>query len=98
MENGERYERAKKRVEELKGFYVHVLVFITVNAGLFVIDLVASRDSTWFYWPLLGWGIAVALHAVALLSEGRFLGPEWEERKARKILERDERHIGDHAA
>lgn len=98
MENDERYERARKRVEEIKGFYVHLMVFLAVNTGLFTIDLVGSPDSTWFHWPLLGWGIGLAVHAAALFADSRFLGPEWEERKAREIVARDEHQIHRHAA
>lgn len=38
------------------------------------------------------------INAVARLTGGRFLGPEWEERKAREIVARDERQIHRHAA
>ena len=31
---GERYEMAKKRVEELRAFYSHLFVYLAVNAGL----------------------------------------------------------------
>lgn len=31
--------RAKKRAEEIQGLYIHLLVFLVINAGLFVIHL-----------------------------------------------------------
>jgi hypothetical protein len=82
-------ERAEKRVEEIKGFYVHLMVYSVVNLGLFLINLV-TRDGGgwWFYWPLLGWGIGLTIHAATLLFEGPF-GPRWEERKVRELMDRD---------
>jgi hypothetical protein len=82
-------QRAKKRVEDIKGFYVHAGVYLIVNSVLFAINMIATPGSLWFYWPLLGWGIGVAIHAFALVTEGRLLGPEWEQRKVNQILERE---------
>ncbi len=38
----EKYEKAKKRVEEIKGFYSHLFVYIAVNIVLVIINLVTS--------------------------------------------------------
>ncbi len=67
----DRYEQAKKRVEEIKRFYVHLVVYVLVNLGLFAINMIASPGHVWFFWPALGWGIAVAIHAATLIIEGR---------------------------
>ena len=40
----------------------------------------------------MGWGIAVAIHAATLVINGR-LGSEWEERKIRELIARDEHEI-----
>ena len=71
-----RYESAKKRVEALRGFYVHLTVYVLVNLLLCAINLLTSPDSLWFYWPLLGWGIAVALHALRVFGAGRWFGAD----------------------
>ena len=47
-------------------FRIHVLVYIAVNTLLAVIDYVTGPQSTWFYWPLLGWGIGLFGHAFAV--------------------------------
>ena len=55
----EKLERAKKRVEEIKGFYTHLLIYILVNLFLFIANagvLSGSWDvqvysfSTPFFW------------------------------------------------
>lgn len=77
---------ARRQVGMLRGFYSHLMVFAAVNAGLLAINLIASPGRLWFYWPLLGWGIWLVLHAVGTYGRGRWLGAEWEERKLRELL------------
>ena len=84
-----KYQRAKKRVKALKGFYVHLGVYVTVNLFLFLLNIIASPDSLWFHWPLLGWGIAIVLHAFSVFGSGRPLGAEWEEKKIAEIMEQE---------
>jgi hypothetical protein len=91
MQDKELYERAKARVEEIKGFYGHLLTYVVVNAFLIVLNVLTSPGVYWFKWPLFGWGIGVAVHAIAVFGGGRFLGREWEERKIRELMEREKR-------
>ncbi|WP_068118670.1 2TM domain-containing protein [Tropicimonas marinistellae] len=65
------YEQARRRAESKYGFFVHVGVFVSVMVLLVVIDLLTSPGSVWFIWPLIGWGLAVALHGarVFLLAD-----------------------------
>jgi hypothetical protein len=83
------YERVKARVEAIKGFYIHAIVYVIVNAGLFTINMLTNPDVLWFYWPLIGWGVGLAINGVAVFAGGPF-SPDWEERKIREALE-DER-------
>ncbi len=41
---------------EPKGFWIHLSVFLLVNAGLVTLNLVRSPDKLWCRWVLLGWG------------------------------------------
>ena len=90
VDRDEVLERAKKRVEDTKGLYIHIGVYVIVNAALFAINMITSPDTLWFYWPLLGWGVGLALHVFSFFTEGRLLGPEWEERKLHEILQEEE--------
>ena len=85
----ERYASAKRRAEELQGYYIHLIVYVLVNAGLFAINaLTRGEDGAWwFYWPLAGWGIGLLIHT-AVTYLGVF-SEDWRERKARQILERE---------
>jgi hypothetical protein len=84
-----RYERARRRVEALRGFYIHLGVYVLVNSGLVILNLVTSPDQLWFYWPLLGWGIGLAAHAFTVFGSERWFGPEWEERKIQELLDKE---------
>jgi hypothetical protein len=68
MKNHEAYRRAKERVEVKIGFYIHVSIYISVNILLIIINVSTSSGYYWFKWPLMGWGIAVLLHALSIFK------------------------------
>jgi hypothetical protein len=89
----EQYERARKRVQQLRGFYIHLLVYLIVNIGLFGLNMFTGRQYLWFVWPALGWGIGLLSHGLSVAG-WRFMGREWEERKIREELDRMKREGG----
>ncbi len=46
----------------VRGFLVHLFVYVAVNILLVAVNLVATPQSLWFFWPLLGWGAGLAAH------------------------------------
>ena len=90
MEKNERYRRAKERVEKIKSFYSHLFVYIIVNLVLFIINMLTAPDALWFYWPLLGWGIGLLIHAFSVFGTKRIL-KDWEERKIIELMEKDKK-------
>jgi hypothetical protein len=50
--------------ERIKGLWIHLAVFVIVNAGLITLNLLRNPEKMWFHWPLLGWGLGVLLHSV----------------------------------
>jgi hypothetical protein len=83
----ERYFKARKRVEEIKGFYGNLIAYIVVNIGLFVLNILTSPKQLWFYWPLLWWGIGVIFHGLKVFNYLPFLGKDWEEKKIKEFLD-----------
>ncbi|MCV2483698.1 histidine kinase [Flavobacterium sp. SH_e] len=79
------YYRAKKRVEELKGFYGNIISYCCVIPFLIFINLKFSPGFQWFWFSALGWGFGVAMHAFKVFG----YSSDWEERKIREILEKD---------
>ena len=88
--NDEKYQKARKRVQELKKFYRNLVSFAVMNVILIIINLVMSPGSLWFYWVTVFWGIALLLHASKVfILKGKFLGEEWEEKKIKEIMEKE---------
>jgi hypothetical protein len=85
----ERYDRARRRVRELRAFYLHATVFVAVNVLLHVINFIAAPGAYWAFWPLLGWGIGLLAHAAATYRWMPFAGKEWEERKIRELMDKE---------
>jgi hypothetical protein len=88
IEKDEKYLRAKKRVENLKAFYIHLIVYILVNAMFLVMNLISDAGNWWFLYPLGFWGIGVIVHGVSTFAFGIF-GADWEEKKIKKYMEKD---------
>ena len=89
MDEQTRYQEAKNRVEEIKGFYTHLFIYFLVNAGLVVLNLLTSPEYYWFIWPIIGWGIGLLIHGITVF--GGLMGKAWEERKIREIMDKDKR-------
>ena len=82
-----KYLKAKERVTALRDFYRHLGVYVIVNLGLFFINMTVSPETLWFIWPLMGWGIAVALHALRVFVETP--GSSWEEKKIAERMQKE---------
>jgi 2TM domain len=62
---------AASRLYHDVGFKIHLLVYLSVNALLIVINLTTTPHTYWFFWPLLGWGVGVVGHAFGVLRQWR---------------------------
>lgn len=51
----------------MRGLFIHLFVYLTVNALLIAVNLLYDPSYYWFPYPLLGWGVALAFHAVLAL-------------------------------
>ena len=86
-----RYERARARVQAIKGFYAHASAFVVVNIALFALNVLVG-GGWWFYWPLIGWGIGLGAHALGVFGfsgGGGPLGRDWEERKISEMMDKE---------
>ncbi|MGG4268482.1 2TM domain-containing protein [Peribacillus simplex] len=82
------YEKARKRVRELKVLYVHLVLYISVNVMLIFINMMTSSGSWWFIYPLVGWGMGIVAHSLFTLVLSKW-GTEWEEKKIKEYLSKD---------
>jgi hypothetical protein len=57
---------ALRRARRKLGWYLHALAYVCVNLALVALSLYHGRH--WAVFPLLGWGLGLALHAVAVFA------------------------------
>lgn len=80
------YYRAKKRVEEIKGFYGNLISYCLVIPFLAFINYKTSWEFQWFWFPMLGWGMGIIFHAFGVFGYGK----SWEERKIKELMDRED--------
>ena len=80
------YYRAKKRVEQLKGFYGSLISYCIVIPILIFINLRYMPHFQWFWFSAAGWGFGLLMHAFKVFG----YSSNWEERKIQEILRKEE--------
>jgi len=80
------YYRAKKHVEEIKGFYGNLISYCLVIPFLMFINYKTYWDFQWFWFPMLGWGMGIIFHGFSVFGYGK----TWEERKIKELLEKEQ--------
>ena len=81
------YFRAKKRVEELKGFYGNLISYCCVIPILIFVNLTYSPQFQWFWFSAAGWGFGLVMHALKVFG----YSSNWEERKIQEILSKEDK-------
>ncbi|SHG94924.1 2TM domain-containing protein [Flavobacterium fluvii] len=81
------YYRAKKRVEELKGFYGNLISYCCVIPFLIFINLTYMPNFQWFWFSAAGWGFGLLMHAFKVFG----YSSNWEERKIQEILRKEDK-------
>ena len=78
-------QRARSRVNRKMGFYIHLLVFVLVNGGLYLVNQLTGHVR-WSHFPLMGWGLGLLIHGiVTFISLG---GEGWRDRMVEAEHER----------
>jgi len=81
------YFRAKKRVDQLKGFYGNLISYCCVIPLLVFINLTYSPQFQWFWFSAAGWGFGLLMHAFKVFG----YSSNWEERKIQEILDKEDK-------
>ncbi len=100
LPDNKKIARARQRVDELKGFYVHLTVYIVVNTFISTSKILGNLENgesfneaffdlgTFFVWG--AWGIGLGFHAAKIFGYSLF-SKDWEQRQIQKYIEEDER-------
>jgi TctA family transporter len=75
-------------LQRKRRFYTVLVVYLALNLLWFAIDLLTGTDDLWFYWPVLGAGLIVAVIGIAMFGLGGLFGADWEQRQVDRYLER----------
>lgn len=77
---------ARRRAGAKLGWYIHAVVFVVVNLGLLALSEYGMGARRWTIFPVLGWGLGLALHGVSVFVLGS--GSGLRERMVRRERER----------
>ena len=89
-----KYEQAKKRVKEIKGFYTHALVYLVINTMLLLTKVQHVSEGENFlefsnFSTAIFWGIGLLAHGLSVFLPNMLLGKDWEKRKIKELMDRE---------
>lgn len=91
------YQLAQKRVKKIKGFYVHMLVYLFINIAIIAVNtrgkgLIEGMQDLGNYFTAFFWGIGLFFHWWNVFDPDVFFGKNWEERKIRELMDKEQRN------
>lgn len=86
------YIKAKKRVNDIKGFYVHLIVTLFSLPIIITVNLIFVPHYHFFWFAAGGMFLGIFFHWLGVFGFNQFgLSKEWEERKIREIMEQNKK-------
>ena len=76
---------AIRRADMKLAFRSHLMAYVLVNAALVAINLITSPEYFWAIWPMMGWGIGLAAHAMTVYMNGEGLRDRLIEEELEKL-------------
>ncbi len=95
-EKNESYIKAKEKVKSIQIFYIHLVGYIIVIMLLsYNIYIAVGAYRTFFVWfdisVMIAWTIFIIIHGWTVFKGKRIFNKNWEERKIKEYLEKEER-------
>ena len=91
MSDNANLKLARRQVAAIKGFYIHLAVFLLVMGILLAVNA-TTGSGWWVQWPFLGWGAGLLAHAGVVFGRSPRAIANWETRKVEAVKRRlDER-------
>lgn len=81
--------QAQKKVKCIKGFYIHAMVYVFVNAFIIAgcaVDDLNNLKTSEPYMTALFWGIGLAAHGMSVFGQNFLFGTNWEQKEIQKFL------------
>ena len=79
---------AFNHVRKLKGFYFHLMQYLIIIPALFALNIWQDIGYYWAFYPALGWGLGVLMHAWVVFERFSPWGADWEKQQVEKRLGR----------
>ena len=86
---------AHRWVRKRRILYTILGIYAVLSLMWFAIDMADGTENLWFYWPMLGTGVIVAITSVVLGGVGGVFGADWERRQIDRYVRQ---HGGKHDA
>lgn len=82
------FQAAKMQVRKKKNFYRHLGVYLSVGSFFLLMNLATYHGKWWFFFPLLPWGIGLAIQYLTTFGfpGTGILSDEWEQRELEQEL------------
>jgi TctA family transporter len=84
----DRREEARRFVQRKRRFSTILGIYLALSLLWFAIDMLTGTDDLWFYWPMLGAGLIVAVIGIAMFGISGLFPADWEQRQIDRYLER----------
>ena len=88
-----KYNKARRRVKKVKGFYVHFSSWLLFSLFFIFMNLSSGRftfRAIFPLFPVLAWGVGVLFHAIGVFGIPG-IGKDWEERMIEREMDRIDR-------
>lgn len=87
------YLKAKKRVHDIKAFYVHLIVHLLSLPVIIAVNLIFVPGFHFFWFAVGGVFLGLFFHWLSVFGFTKFgLGKDWEEKKIREIMQEERKH------
>lgn len=84
-----RYQKAKEKVEAVKGFYGNLIAYCIVIPCLALLNY-KTTSFPWVIFPILGWGFGLLTHGMEAFGYNPLWGKRWEEKKLRELMDKED--------
>ena len=83
------YQKEKKKVREIRDFYINLSLFSFFIPVLIFINLFFVPEFHWFWFSIIGWGTGLTFHGLTAFEYHPFMKNNWEERKIQQFMKED---------